>query len=443
MISNLVNSAAVGICVLLANLSMGVLYGQVSNSPNIDLDAITENGEIWTTAESVGLRALSEPVIVSLTPGKAGIDSDAFYKAADSLPTAKAIFKDSGLEIEDLPLNTVLAGLKYWESSSGYITNAKKINNFLNIRTVPLEYKKSKDFAHVLNSYSPTFIPLVRKPEIGYDAKLMPLLLSTELFGTSTFKTFDSVLHDQQIKFLSVEKDVGDDLLFATQKLENRLGVTPLSRVFNYNVAVSHLKAHKRLLAALELKTGTYTFGVPQIFKPEDLGIDIRPIYRRMHDVYVIIFWMTDRHLFANKVKESWFTVKLSNNALALELVPLRYEKVLALTEESNSPPITAKLGKTQLSVGQFYKNTISSTSFKPVIVAQGVQESYFGWAMRDEASAPGAKRFISVIGVERGTEIINITIAAASFYEHFLGLQGDISVVGEETRRFPLPIGD
>lgn len=294
-----------------------------------------------------------------------------------------------------------------------------------------------------MESYSPTFVSLVRKPEIGYDAKLIPLLLSTELFATKTLKTFDSFSFDRKTKFVSVDEKVGGDLQFAMRTLERMPGVTPLSRVVNYHVAVSYLEAHKRLRAALELKTGTYTFGVPRIYRPEDLGISIRSIYQRMHDVYVIIFWMTDWHLFSDKVSESWFISKLGDDAVALELVPLRYDKVLHLEEESKSPSVSAKVGKAQLSIGQFYRKTISSTSFKPIIVAQGVQESNFGWAMRNDASAPGAKRFIAVVGIEKGTEFITITVGAASFYEGFLGLQGGISVVGEMTRRFKLPTDD
>ena len=252
--------------------------------------------------------------------------------------TGRQIPLNGGI-LQVAPLTTILTGLRNWKYSSGYIDNARKVDELLNTKTDPLEYKKSKAIAHVLESYSPTFVPLVRKPEIGYDAKLIPLLLSTELFGTKTLKTFDSFSFDRKTKFVSVDEKVGGDLQFAMRTMERMPGVTPLSRVVNYHVAVSYLEAHKRLRAALELKTGTYTFGVPRIYRPEDLGISIRSIHQRMHDVYVIIFWITDWHLFSDKVSESWFITKLGDDAVALELVPLRYDKVLHLEEESKSPP--------------------------------------------------------------------------------------------------------
>ena len=106
-----------------------------------------------------------------------------------------------------------------------------------------------------------------------------------------------------------------------------------------------------------------------------------------------------------NYVKEITFFVVLKiKDALAYELVPLRFGREENVTEKRDSPDVKIETPTGGVSIGKFYGQEISYKILKPTIVGTGLQASEFGWALSDEMIDMSAKRFIAIIAVPKGT---------------------------------------
>ena len=112
---------------------------------------------------------------------------------------------------------------------------------------------------------------------------------------------------------------------------------------------------------------------------------------------------------------------------LALELIPLRFDKEMNITRIASSQEIKIKHGENAVELGEFYKQQIVYKILKPTIMAHGLQENNFSWAMVDDAIHQGANRFIAILLVPKKEKSLTVNFHASTRTKSTWLAQGNI----------------
>jgi hypothetical protein len=65
-----------------------------------------------------------------------------------------------------------------------------------------------------------------------------------------------------------------------------------------------------------------------------------------------------------------------------------------------------------EISVGEYFSQTVAYKSLKPTVEAYGEGERKFSWKMTEEAIAGGSHRFAAIIGVPRGSPEVDFAFS-------------------------------
>jgi hypothetical protein len=89
-------------------------------------------------------------------------------------------------------------------------------------------------------------------------------------------------------------------------------------------------------------------------------------------------------------------TVSDPKEVVALDLIPLRYDKASSAKNGAVTPAKT-------------YGVEVIYTSLKPTVIASGLQERRFSWSLYGDAIGTGCRRFMAILLAPKGTKSIGV----------------------------------
>jgi hypothetical protein len=189
---------------------------------------------------------------------------------------------------------------------------------------------------------------------------------------------------------------------------------------------------------------GFASFGRPLVTTAEEEKLVIPKSIAAEGDIYMVKFAVSFRFEEAliriEDIQRLAFSVTGPVEILALELIPLRFDREMSITKIASSPEIKVQHGPNAMEIGKVYEQQIVYKILKPTIVAEGLQESAFAWSMADEAVQLGAKRFIAILQVPKGTKSITVQFQASAITKSSWMAQGNIISTAPESREIQLP---
>jgi hypothetical protein len=196
-----------------------------------------------------------------------------------------------------------------------------------------------------------------------------------------------------------------------------------------FKYATASMASLPFLAAATEFNAGKVTFGKPIVYTAAEKKLVLPESIISANDVYWIEFAVSFRDIDIQKIEKLTFGVTATTGVIALELIPLRFDKEVSTTRTVSSPEIKIRVGDKAVELGKVFEQTVIYKSLRYTIVAEGLQESEFLWTLTEDAVQPGAIRFIGIIQAPKGKEILALQFqASAKTKPRYLGIvQGDI----------------
>ena len=205
----------------------------------------------------------------------------------------------------------------------------------------------------------------------------------------------------------------------------------------NTNALAAFSEASRKLVQYPELYEATraiiapVSFGKPLVYTDQEKSLQIPNSIDRQYDVYWIEFAISLRNLQGEDFDQATFHVMIPDDSIALELIPLSHGIEQTVTDKAATPTIGVARGGVEVKLGEFFSHTVAYTTLKPVIIANGLQESQFSWNLKGEAVNSGSKRFVAILGVPKGSVSLVTQLALAAKTNDTWGIQGDIASTG------------
>lgn len=156
---------------------------------------------------------------------------------------------------------------------------------------------------------------------------------------------------------------------------------------------------------ALTVELGNATFGKLRIQSAREAGFEVDSRIAKKNDIYLVEFAVTLYDLPTGSIDELSFRVDCVNVCIAWELAPMRVVVADENTTTVNTPSVTFK----DVTVGEFFKKTVTYKTLRPQIIAFGLREDSFSWSLKDAAIGTGSYVFLAALGVPKGTK--NFTV--------------------------------
>lgn len=180
----------------------------------------------------------------------------------------------------------------------------------------------------------------------------------------------------------------------------------------------------------LSIQLGTATVGKIRILSADEAGFKVDKKIAATSDTYLLMFAVTFYDLAKSQTIEISFRANCETECTAWELAPKRVVQELEKTETTNTPPISAE----GVSIGEFYRVTLTSKELKPQIISYGLQEDSFSWSLKDSAIESGSYNFAAAISVPKGTKSLGIDQSIAlkmetgSIEKLWSGVEGNVA---------------
>jgi hypothetical protein len=233
------------------------------------------------------------------------------------------------------------------------------------------------------------------------NARLIVDLASSELVPDH-FIVYQGGIVAGAEQMVEVDRDVGQTFSIAYSSIDVSRLYDVRDRVEALQEADAQLAAYPLMFDALKVELSPISFGKPLSVPAEEQGLKIPPSISRRYDVYWLEFALSLREIRSSDVEEVLFDVRFPNDVIALELIPLLYGKERQVVQSESTPPITVAGRGAAVTIGEFYKQTVTFTTLEPTIVAVGLRESNVAWRLRDEAIRLGSQKFIAIVGVPK-----------------------------------------
>ncbi len=370
------------LCMLL-QLVPGPLKAQVivRNETEIPADQVAFRDEL------LGLRTVSPEFFeaVQRGPTKAGIPAAVFVMSASATPAVQAAVS--------------MAGKSPRTATVGDWYLASKTAGLLDVSTAT----------------APAVIPATVWPgkHVPVDAVFVASLPDTELFKAEAALYTGRVKGYQQ-QYLRVNPKPLEALINSYHAMAEAKTAPASQAPKRFNTAIAALGAYPFMAKAATFSAGQITFGQPIVYTAQERKLVVPAALSAQSNVYWVELAVSFRDIEIANAETFIFRVSLPSGIIALELIPLRFDKQASVTRRVSSPEIKAQLGDKAVELGKVYEQEVVYTSLKPIVVADGLQESEFAWSLSDEAIQHGARRFIAVIQVPKGRQSVTAQLQAS-----------------------------
>jgi hypothetical protein len=216
----------------------------------------------------------------------------------------------------------------------------------------------------------------------------------------------------------STETIDGNEVEWFTIDDQYAVPVTEIYRSFSYFNVESPPGDVGRVFTSLRNDVGEYdalqrsmldnigeiTFGFPIVYTAAEKGLVLPESLKRLYDVYWIDLVVTYRGIDPDDLAEMAFNVELSDQSVALKLIPLRFGLEMSVNEKIAAPELGVEYSGVKLTVGEYFSQTVAFKYLKPIVEGYGEGEARFSWRMAGEAINAGSHRFAAIIAVPEGT---------------------------------------
>jgi len=359
-------------------------------------------GQILSIEPLIGYRKLS-PELFTVAPreAKIGIPVDVFVASAMATPLVKDAILKAGTDPSKATLDEWYMASKVadWRISQAHLWEPTTIKVY-----------STGYYEDVI--IDPAFVASLPQTEIFKSAK--PLTYVTQVGG-------------KEVEWLEVDSEVFTIFANSYTLLSSIAHLSPSQAQKAFTEASAYMAPFPFLAAAAEFKGGEVTFGTPIAFSSREKELVIPESITSKNDVYWIEFAVSFRDIDVSNIEKLMFRVTAPSANLALELIPLRFDKEMSVTRVVSSPELKIKFGDKAVELGKVYEQQVVYKSLKPIIVANGLQESKFSWSMTDQAVQPGAKRFVALLTVPIGKESLIVQLQASATTKSTWVAQGEI----------------
>jgi len=195
----------------------------------------------------------------------------------------------------------------------------------------------------------------------------------------------------------------------------------------NFVYAAASMSSLPRLKNAAQFIAGRVTFGKPTLHTSAERKLLIPDSITAASDVYWIEFAVSFRDLNTRNIERLAFGVTAPSGTVALELVPLRYDREMSTSQITSSPEIKLRVGEKAVELGKIFEQQVVFRTLRPIIVADGLQEHEFSWSLMEEAIQPGAKRFVAILAVPKGSQSLTVLFQATAITKPGFFAQGNV----------------
>ena len=180
---------------------------------------------------------------------------------------------------------------------------------------------------------------------------------------------------------------------------------SPTAEISRYlSLLQDEVRQYDALAQSILQNVGDITFGKPIVYRATEKDLKIPESVGYDFDVYWLDLRATFREMDADQIDEMVINYAMPEGTVALELIPLQYSQEIAVSSDLGTPEVGIEVGDTSLTVGEFFRKTVAYKYLKPTVVAYGLGETRFSWALRDEAVRAGSHKFVAIVGVPKGS---------------------------------------
>lgn len=360
--------------------------------------------QIFFTEPMFGYRKVSAEffTITGTKAKQVGIPVDIFIESAKATPWIKSAIKKSGKD-------PAQATFDDWYGASKRVAGLTK--------ATANQMSQSLECSSIIYE------------SICVDPLLMISLPDTEIFKSDKPVTFVDQVGGKEIELIEVDPKAFETFKYSYTLLSSASSLPSYQAHQSFKYANASMASLPFLAAATEFNAGRVTFGKPIIYTSEEQRLVIPQSIISTNDVYWIEFAVSYRDIDFQNIEKLTFGVIAPTGVVALDLIPLRFDKEISVTRTISSPKIKAQYGDKAVELGKVYEQQVVYKSLKPTIIAEGLQESEFMWSLTEDSVQPGSKRFIGIISVPKGKESLPLQFqASAKTRPRYLGfVQGDI----------------
>jgi hypothetical protein len=187
------------------------------------------------------------------------------------------------------------------------------------------------------------------------------------------------------------------------------------SALVRYEEHIVPSRAMGEAVIKTETVVGLASFGKPILTTIKEEGMVIPHSITTRGDVYVVRFAVSFSGINIESIEQLSLNITAQEGIIALDLIPLKFDKEISITKNMSSPNIKLKYGETAVELGEFYKKQIVYKLLKPTIFASGLQESKFSWYMSDESINQGASQFIAILLVPKKEKSLHTILQAGA----------------------------
>lgn len=363
--------------------------------------------EVARTAPLVGYRLFSTDAIVRSDDGdKIGIPVPLYVDAAKRLPSLRAGVEKHGKNIDT-------ATVRDWLNAALEISPTQS--------TVPNEVQ--------------TYIMVPgkdRKPRSGdmaLDASLIATLPGTEVCGNNRNRVelFNAAYDGRRVQAIACDPKAMKGMVSAYDRLYGARFRSDRDAQSAYVMTDSAFSAYHHLAGAVRFSAGQVTFGKIVSHSASEWQLQVPDSIARDYDIYGLEFAVSFRDL-DQPFEKLIFSASAPDDSIALELVPLRYDKIINETlRKTTKAEATATAGGNTVTIGKSFEQEIAFQDPIPTLIADGLRESSFSWTMTDNAVQPGSKKFVAIVGVPHGRARLELKISASARTKDTWYAQGDI----------------
>lgn len=251
----------------------------------------------------------------------------------------------------------------------------------------------------------------------GYDPTLFVGLAGTEVFPSKKPATYMAAINGGgETEWIAADQSAFKTWAKAYRNLYPAWTLPATESQKRFVQVNDTFASLPKLKSVLRFETGHVTFGQPQVSTPKIQGIEVNARLPKGDLRYAVILAVTFRDLgdiAIRDIAELTFAAVVLEKALAVALLPLRFDKIVEQEQTLAVPEIKLQYGPAAVSVGKIAEEHIVFKSLKPTVVASGLQESNFSWSMRDDAIHLGSHRFVAVLQVPKGTSSLILQLSA------------------------------
>lgn len=183
------------------------------------------------------------------------------------------------------------------------------------------------------------------------------------------------------------------------------------------------------------VQVGVASFGKVRLQSAQEAGFKVDRRLAQKYDIYLVELVTTLHNLPSSGVEEISLRVDCTEACVAWELAPLRVSAESEVTTTTKSPEITFK----DLSVGEFFSQTVKFTSLRPEIIAYGLREDQFSWSLSAGAVGMGSYKFLAAIGLPKGSKDLHLSRAVGIRTSDGFFLEGKWAVTENLLETIPL----